>query len=751
MTTIHNCMKPRGRGAIFTAICAAVLALPLCADAAQINPADYECTFDVKFGGYNGTTTLTDFPALVRLSQKLNGFRYNKCADGASLRFADANGNLIPHEIDTWDASGTSLVWVKIPLLKKDTVITCYYGYRGSGEPPAVNGSDVWKGNGYVAVWHLGDANNNTQKDSTANGFDFVCPPAASGKVNLAVESGLLGGAVGFGGYNDGRLTVPDDDDSLGCSDNVTIEAWVRPSSVPTSNRGIMTKRPSGDVTFYIYANYGKGGIPSMAIPTSADNGADKYFTPGDGSSAPPLDEWTHMAFIRNSGDNQTYEYIDGAKLTSNTPAWPIRKHRSAVILGNTVYSSGAYPGDIDEVRFSDVARSPDWIKATRDTVLEDDFAVYELSNDWTMYSHKFGISFPGAPEATVSDFPVLVKVSEGSPAGFSYSDCMKEDGDDLRFADAGGNLLDSEVDVWDTNGVSLVWVKVPSLVKDVRITAYYGWQFAPKVSATNVWANGFLGVWHLGGSDVTSFEDSTGGGAFLYEPAAVSGSVGTGRTGIAGKAVELNLRSSDNKGGLRTESLRVMRCGADAMTIEMWGWQDDHEPSENTATHYFAQELYAYDNSYPHVYQLYEGFGGDAGKTIVRVYLDGANATLNPSGDKPLPQRQTWNHVVFRYDSVEGGANIQNGETIVSGHANKGPLRERPSGGSSSLFIGCQSTGVANTQYPGMVDEVRISSVARSDAWVKATYDTIKNNATFTKYGAVRPNGFQGLMIILR
>lgn len=192
------------------------------------------------------------------------------------------------------------------------------------------------------------------------------------------------------------------------------------------------------------------------------------------------------------------------------------------------------------------------------------------------------------------------------------------------------------------------------------------------------------------------------------------------------------------------------MRCGTDAMTIEMWGWQNDHEPTENTAMRFFAQELYAYDNAFPHVYHFYEGAGDNSGKTISRVYLGGADAWFIPSSDKPLPPKQAWNHVVFRYDSVEGGASIQNGETIVSGHANKGSLRERPSGGASSLFIGCQATGVENTQYPGLIDEVRISSVARSDAWVKATYDTIANNAMFTTYGAAREN-IKGFMLIVR
>lgn len=62
------------------------LLLPLCVNAVQIDSADYECTFNVRFSGYKGVSTLTDFPALIRLSAALNEFDYSKCAGGANLR-----------------------------------------------------------------------------------------------------------------------------------------------------------------------------------------------------------------------------------------------------------------------------------------------------------------------------------------------------------------------------------------------------------------------------------------------------------------------------------------------------------------------------------------------------------------------------------------------------------------------------------------------------------------------------------------
>ena len=47
-------------------------------------------------------------------------------------------------------------------------------------------------------------------------------------------------------------------------------------------------------------------------------------------------------------------------------------------------------------------------------------------------------------------------------------------------------------------------------------------------------------------------------------------------------------------------------------------------------------------------------------------------------------------------------------------------------------------------------LDEIRISSVARSDDWIQATYDTIKENDKFTTYGVASEN-VKGFWLIIR
>ena len=81
-----------------------------------------------------------------------------------------------------------------------------------------------------------------------------------------------------------------------------------------------------------------------------------------------------------------------------------------------------------------------------------------------TDFAWRSEITLAGyAGASTLTNFPVLVKLAAGSPAGFDYADCAA-DGSDLHFADADGVLLPHEIDTWNTNGASFVWVRVPRL-----------------------------------------------------------------------------------------------------------------------------------------------------------------------------------------------------------------------------------------------------------------------------------------------
>ncbi|MEM7396424.1 MAG: DUF2341 domain-containing protein, partial [Verrucomicrobiota bacterium] len=120
-------------------------------------------------------------------------------------------------------------------------------------------------------------------------------------------------------------------------------------------------------------------------------------------------------------------------------------------------------------------------------------------------FSNRMKITFCGYNKpATLTNFPALVSLGTHR-AGFDYARFASPAGNDLRFFDGTGSFeLDYEIDIWNTNGESLIWVKVPRLVdSNTCIYAYWGQPAlagAVEAYTTNgaTWSEGYEGVWHM-------------------------------------------------------------------------------------------------------------------------------------------------------------------------------------------------------------------------------------------------------------
>lgn len=104
--------------------------------------------------------------------------------------------------------------------------------------------------------------------------------------------------------------------------------------------------------------------------------------------------------------------------------------------------------------------------------------------------------------ESTMTDFPVLVRLSSAAIDGFDPAG-FQQDGLDLFFEDEDGNQLPFELDTFDPAGETLVWVKIPSLSASTKFTCYYGGPENSLNDPTDVWT-GYLGVWHYNTTETT-------------------------------------------------------------------------------------------------------------------------------------------------------------------------------------------------------------------------------------------------------
>lgn len=183
----------------------------------------------ITFSNSQSSENLVNFPVRVSLSS-LN-IDYSKTQNsGQDIRFVDANGStLLKHEIETWNESGTSEVWVKVPQIDSGSntdFIWMYYnnGSAGDGQDAA----NVWDG-GYRGVWHSDESAGTTLSDSTVN----TNSATKNSATNPNPASGQVNGAQTYNG-SDSRGNAPINS-SLNITGNLSISAWVNAAGLGTT------------------------------------------------------------------------------------------------------------------------------------------------------------------------------------------------------------------------------------------------------------------------------------------------------------------------------------------------------------------------------------------------------------------------------------------------------------------------------------------------------------------------------------
>lgn len=340
--------------AMFFAVLAATAAM---ADA--LDTALFLMKSEMTIPGYAGSTTLANFPVLVRLAANSPiGFDYADCAaDGSDLRFADADGNLIPHEIDTWKTSGESLVWVSVPSVSGTaTAFTMYYGAANPSALPAVDPHDVWTVAGHRAVWHFAADETESAQGLTAK---------KTGTPSYAND-----GAVGKCWYSEGSawLKYANDDSwsALGEGSTITISVWAKHEGNYGYNRILSTmstweKQAGYELTVQNNKN-------QITVGSSGKSQYQKVVSPG------PMDERVYLTAVFNA-DRYADLYVNGV-LQGRKQLNQVVQPTEAMTVACVGNGSNIWKGSLDELRLHAVAESADWIKACYDTMASENFVA---------------------------------------------------------------------------------------------------------------------------------------------------------------------------------------------------------------------------------------------------------------------------------------------------------------------------------------------------------------------------------------
>ncbi len=467
-------------------------------------------TAEIGFAGYTGSETLTDFPALIKLPDAVEGFSYAEAGEqGGQMWFTDANGTVLAHDIDCWNAEGKSYVWVKVPTLTAATKITLHWGAAAPSEKPAATAT--WAG--YTGVWHMNAGSSATgtlEPDASGNGLD-----ATPAKHPLTGDRNEQLGPMPFGKIGTcilnqqkqvtrNALEVPAYWDKMTDVQVMTIGGWFR-----------MGRYTSGHWQRFFSAKNNNG--EGVGWEAYTGNGVENQISACGSAGHQTLvavpemrTKWMHIQYVFNGTTIQVY--ANGVlRGTIATTAIKPRTDGVGFVIGATPnYNDSAWCGYYDEVRLYNGILSADRVKAEYDTSHNPVGFIKGAGADHHVDLYTSG--YTGTE--TLVNLPVRVAFPEGVP-GFSFDDAA-EDGSDIWFADAEGNPLAAELGAWKDHVHSDFWVKVPTVTRSTKITVHWGGTPPTnRPAATNVWQD-YVGVWHMGtatGKPVKNEPDATGHG----------------------------------------------------------------------------------------------------------------------------------------------------------------------------------------------------------------------------------------------
>jgi hypothetical protein len=205
---------------------------------------------------------------------------------------------------------------------------------------------------GLVAAYGFEEASGNTAVDALGhrNGT-LVGGPAR-------VTTGRFGKALSLDGTDD-MVTVPDDT-TIRLGQNMTVEAWVRPTSL-SSVRSILTKDQPGSFSYSLLANTA-ANVPSANVFTTAPLTAA-------GPASLALGNWT---YVSQTWDGTTLKlYIDGAEVASQPAAGTLAVNNGVLKIGGSSTAGQFFNGLVDEVRVYNRVRTPAEINADLNTPVQ--------------------------------------------------------------------------------------------------------------------------------------------------------------------------------------------------------------------------------------------------------------------------------------------------------------------------------------------------------------------------------------------
>ncbi len=273
-----------------------------------------------------------EFPVLVRLQRASFDFRQAQ-AKGEDLRVTDRSGASLRYQIEAWDpTAGSASVWVRVPRIAGDARQLLRFHW---GNPDAKSESDggavFGEFNGFVCALHMDEA----LQDSV-------------GTVHPVDErTTSVRGMIGNARHLDG-------DSGIFCGDK--IQGFPDGANASSTEAWFWTEHTNS--TVLAWGQEQRPGKVMLNLLSPPHVAIQCYFADVIGTSPLALGQWNHVVHTYERGNSRVY--LNGVLDGASTPILDIPKSVRFDIGG---WHGHGFVGDVDEVRISKVARSPEWIR----------------------------------------------------------------------------------------------------------------------------------------------------------------------------------------------------------------------------------------------------------------------------------------------------------------------------------------------------------------------------------------------------
>ncbi|MHA2203502.1 MAG: DUF2341 domain-containing protein, partial [Candidatus Hodarchaeales archaeon] len=454
----------------------------------------------------------------------------------------------------------------------------------------------------------------------------------------------------------------------------------------------------------------------------------------------PEVGKWYHLVAVR---DGSTIKiYVDGIE-GAVTDTLNSMDDSSAfnLLIGRLVDPSDTryFYGNIDEVRVSSTVRSSDWIATEYNnqhdptsfySVTSEEFYPYWWADASFLKRKDIAIDpnqFGSVETDQLEDFPFLLELHDAS-----LKTSVQSDGDDILFIDEEGRKLNHEIELFDQTGNGthahlVAWVRIPYLnLKDWTIISMYysNSELASQANPEGVWTDDYVAVWHLkesGDGTAGEFKDSTsnnnygqgGGNAGINPPAYPPSQI----TGQIGYSQEFNESTQEH---IEIPISTSLLAPSNSITIEGW-------------VNAFISGL---DGGI--IFSNW-GYGLNFLNGEILGHLNGTVNNVTSWVWWPSDEYTSlgWHHYALIYDGsferlfIDGiqVAICECTGTIAIGDPDPNTIRI----GSNPTWGTPEATGYVN----GQIDEVHISSLAKTADWIKVEYENQNDPDSLYSIGA--------------